>query len=163
MRIYKIFCTLLISLSCLQAVHAARAKIADGDKAELMTLLKSYEGLFDAFFNYDSKKVEEQAKKLQQDISTVKSAELKKNLESPKAKLLEIKSTSDREVNNQNMHLVSMALIYLVNKFDIGNDYNVYACPMVQKKWIQNSKRLTRVTNPYDPSMPNCGSQVTEY
>jgi hypothetical protein len=45
----------------------------------------------------------------------------------------------------------------------VGEGYNEYTCPMVKKKWVQNSKKRARVHNPYAPEMPHCGGQVTEY
>jgi hypothetical protein len=70
---------------------------------------------------------------------------------------------TSREENNQNYHLVSMALIYIVNTYDVGPKYNAYSCPMVKKKWLQNSKKLAKIHNPYAPHMPHCGSQDTNF
>ena len=65
--------------------------------------------------------------------------------------------------NNQNYHLTSMALIHIVNTYDVGNEYNAYSCPMVKKKWLQNSKKMAKVHNPYAPNMPHCGGQDSNF
>ena len=83
----------------------------------------------------------------------------KKLLKFSQGKLKEIKSDSSKKDNNQRYHLVSMALIHVLNKYDIGNDYAAYTCPMVQKKWIQNSKKIAKVHNPYSDKMPHCGAK----
>ena len=80
-----------------------------------------------------------------------------------KTKLDQIKASNDREDNNQNYHLVSMALIHVVKEYDVGSKYNAYSCPMVKKKWLQNSKKISKVHNPYAPEMPHCGSQDSHH
>lgn len=42
-----------------------------------------------------------------------------------------------------------MALIHIINTYDVGENYNAYSCPMTNKKWVQNSKKLNMVSNPY--------------
>ena len=66
-------------------------------------------------------------------------------------------------MNNENYHIVSSALIFVINKYDLGSEYNAYSCPMVKKKWIQNSKKMTKVHNPYAAGMPHCGSQDSSH
>lgn len=158
-----LFAVLIVDIEQANSSQTAREKIAESEKKEIVEVLQGYEELFSSFFTYDAKQVEANAAKLASKVNGLKSAMIKKNLKSAQEKLAEIKSVKERDANNQNLHLVSLSLIYLVNKYDIGSEYNVYACPMVQKKWIQNSTKLARVTNPYDPRMPNCGNQVTEY
>ena len=107
--------------------------------------------------------MEENAKKLQNSIGKVKNEEIKKLLSFSQKKLSEIKSDRDRKENNQTYHLVSMALIHIMNKYDVGDKYNAYSCPMVKKKWIQNSKKTSKVHNPYMAGMPHCGSQDSHH
>jgi hypothetical protein len=96
-------------------------------------------------------------------MNAIENGETKKLLKFSIEKLGELKSDTERETNNQNYHLVSMALIHLVNTYDLGDAYNAYSCPMVKKKWVQNSKKMARVHNPYAPGMPHCGTQDSEY
>ena len=51
----------------------------------------------------------------------------------------------------------------VVNTYDVGKKYNAYSCPMVKKKWVQNSKKMAKVHNPYAPNMPHCGSKDTSH
>ena len=53
-----------------------------------------------------------------------------------------------------------MALIYVINTYDISDDYAPFTCPMVKKKWIQNVKNKPQVRNPYAPEMPQCGGRT---
>ena len=59
--------------------------------------------------------------------------------------------------------MVSSALAHVLSKYDLGSDYNVYYCPMVRKKWIQNSTKHAGVKNPYAPEMPNCGRKESSF
>ena len=140
-----------------------RRSIDDATKASLVNALEANEKLHQSFFEYDGKKVEENALNLQKAIDGIKDKEISKLLSYSKNKLSEIKATIDREVNNKNYNLVSMALIHVVSKYDVGNDYNAYSCPMVKMKWIQNTSKVSEVHNPYAPNMPNCGSQDSNY
>lgn len=140
-----------------------RKALTEATQKTLGLVLSANEKLHAAFFSYDAKLIEENALKLKSAIDGIKNEEISKLLHFSKNKLLEIKASSEREANNQNYHLVSMALIYIVNKYDVGSGYNAYSCPMVKKKWLQNSKVMAKVHNPYAPSMPHCGTQDTNY
>jgi hypothetical protein len=107
--------------------------------------------------------VESNAMNLKKAIDAIEDKEVAKLLNFSKGKLKEIKASNDREVNNKNYHLVSMALIHIVNKYDVGSKYNAYSCPMVKKKWVQNSSKMAKVHNPYAPNMPHCGSKDSRY
>ena len=132
-------------------------------KKSLLFVLEKNETLHRAFFNYNGKRVETQAKNLQKAIAAIQDKEMAKLLEFSQKKLKEIKASKERDLNNQNYHIVSMALIYLVNQYDLGDKYNAYSCPMIKKKWIQNSKQIAQIHNPYAPEMPHCGTQDTHY
>ena len=127
-----------------------------GNEEQKQKLINKLES--DVYFDGDEIKI-----KLQKAIDGIKDKEISKLLSYSKNKLSEIKATIDREVNNKNYNLVSMALIHVVSKYDVGNDYNAYSCPMVKMKWIQNTSKVSEVHNPYAPNMPNCGSQDSNY
>lgn len=128
-------------------------------KERVVQVLESNEKLHNAFFNYEEGKVEKAAQKTISAIEEIENKEIKKLLTFSKGKLGEIKASNEREENNQNYHLVSMALIHIVNTYDLGEKYSGFSCPMVQKKWVQNTKKMPKVHNPYDPAMPHCGGQ----
>lgn len=140
-----------------------RILLKEKDKKEMIQVLEANEALHASFFKYDGKVVEENANSLSMKISKMENKALAKLLSFSATKLKEIKSSSDREKNNKNYHLVSMALIHIVNKYDVGGKYNAYSCPMVKKKWLQNSEKMAKVHNPYAAGMPHCGSKDSKH
>ncbi|MCT4641199.1 MAG: hypothetical protein N4A33_02810 [Bacteriovoracaceae bacterium] len=140
-----------------------RKSLSEAAKKSVVSALEANEALHSSFFKYDAKAVESNAMKLKKAIDAIEDKEVAKLLNFSKTKLSEIKASNDRETNNKNYHLVSMALIHIVNKYDVGSKYNAYSCPMVKKKWVQNSSKMARVHNPYAPKMPHCGSQDTKH
>ncbi len=141
----------------------ARKVLSKSAKKSIISVLETNEELHNSFFNYDAKKIEAAAKKVATAIEKIKDPELTKLLSFSKKTLAKIKASNSRDDNNQNYHLVSMALIHVVNTYDVGSAYNAYSCPMVKKKWLQNSKKMVKVHNPYAPEMPHCGSKKTNH
>ncbi len=140
-----------------------RKSLSEAAKKSVISALEVNEALHSSFFKYDAKAVESNAMKLKKAIDAIEDKEVAKLLNFSKTKLSEIKASNDRETNNKNYHLVSMALIHIVNKYDVGSKYNAYSCPMVKKKWVQNSSKMVKVHNPYAPNMPHCGSQDSKH
>ena len=140
-----------------------RKSLSEAAKKSVISALEANEALHSSFFKYDAKAVESNALKLKKAIDAIEDKEVTKLLNFSKTKLSEIKASNDRETNNKNYHLISMALIHIVNKYDVGSKYNAYSCPMVKKKWIQNSGKMAKVHNPYAPNMPHCGSQDSHH
>jgi hypothetical protein len=140
-----------------------RKSLTEVAKKSVVSALEANEVLHSSFFKYNAKAVEANAMKLKKAIDGIKDKEVTKLLNFSKRKLSEIKASNDRETNNKNYHLVSMALIHIVNKYDVGSKYNAYSCPMVKKKWVQNSEKMAKVHNPYAPNMPHCGSKDSHY
>lgn len=139
-------------------------KVIDGNtKKRVMKALKVNESLHQAFFKYDAQEAALKAKELKTAIEKIENKEVAKLLSFAKSKLDNIKASSDREENNKNYHIVSSALIHVVNTYDLGNEYNAYSCPMVKKKWLQNTSKSSDVKNPYAASMPSCGSKDSKY
>ncbi len=140
-----------------------RKSLDEKSKGQVMAVLRINEKLHDSFYTYDKESIEVNAKKLKESIDEVSNPEISKLLKFSQGKLSNIKSSNDRETNNKNYHLVSMALIHIINTYNVGKDYNAYSCPMVKKKWLQNSKKVSKIHNPYAPGMPHCGSQDSSY
>ena len=140
-----------------------RKSLTEATKESVLSVLEANEDLHGAFFKYDAKAVEENAVKLKKAIEAIKDKEVSELLNFSKSKLSEIKSSNDRETNNKNYNLVSMALIHIVNNYDVGSKYSTYSCSMVKKKWIQNSSKMEKIHNPYASNMPHCGSLDTKY
>jgi hypothetical protein len=143
---------------------AGHRKVLDKQsKNELTSVLVANELLHNSYFNYDGNSVEKAALKLKEEIDKISNTEISELLKFSSSKLSEIKAASDREKNNQTYHMVSMALIHIINTYDVGSHYNAYSCPMVKKKWIQNSSKVGKINNPYAPQMAHCGDQDTKY
>ena len=100
-----------------------RKNIDNELKKSLLEVFKFNDILHQAFFEYNGKKVENAANNLRKAIIRIKDPEVSKLLNFSKNKLAEINEISDRNKNNQNYHLVSMALIHIL-KYDIGSGFN---------------------------------------
>ena len=153
--------TFLILLT--QIAFAFRVELNPSVKSELISVLQANEKLHMAFFKSDYKKAEYESKNVISAIDKISDANIKSMLKFAQTKLSQIKSNQDKKVNNKNYHIVSSALIFLLNKYDLGSGYNAYSCPMVKMKWIQNSKKINKVHNPYANEMPHCGEKDSDY
>jgi hypothetical protein len=142
---------------------AARKAISKEDKAQVLAVLEANEALHASFFKYKAAEVDKNAKAVLAAISKISNKEIAKLLKFSTVKLSQITADAKRADNNQNYHSVSMALIHVVNTYDIGGKYNAYSCPMVKKKWVQNSDKQAKVHNPYAPYMPHCGGKDSNY
>lgn len=140
-----------------------RKKLSAETKKSVIAVLEANEQLFDSFFNYDEKKMASAAANVSKKIDQINDKEIKKLLTFAKTKLSDLQKMNDRKSHNQNYHLVSMALIHVINSYDVGETYNGYSCPMVKMKWVQNSKKISKVHNPYAPEMKHCGGVETFY
>lgn len=167
MNFKKLALMVLSTMALLFSHHviaaSKRKKLSDDTRKSLIEVLKVNEQLHQSFFKYDKNLVEQNARKLKDVIGKIKNEEVSKLLSFSRKQLGEIKSSHDRGINNNHYNLVSMALIHIVNTYDLGSKYNSYSCPMVKKKWIQNSAKMAKVHNPYAPQMPHCGSKDSNY
>lgn len=142
---------------------SSRESLTPAVRESVISVLEVNSDLHRAFFDYNGQSVEEKAVQLREAIEAISDEEISKLLSFSKVKLSEIKAENTRKTNNKNYHLVSMALIYIINKYDLGSKYNAYSCPMLKKKWIQNSETMPKLHNPYASTMPHCGSQDSHY
>jgi len=140
-----------------------RKTLQEFEKNEVLNVLKANEDLHASFFEYNGKKVEKSAKELSKLMGKISNKEIAKMLKFSKDRLLVIKSDAKKKDNYQSYHMVSMALIYVLNKYDLGSKYNAYSCPMVKMKWVQNSKKMNKVHNPYAANMKHCGTKDTKF
>jgi hypothetical protein len=153
----------ILSMFVSTSLYANRIELDKKVKGEIITVLEKNEAVHAAFFKYDGKKIEVAAKAMSAELGKISDKSIHAMLKFANQKLLAIKSTNSKKVNNTNYHIVSSAVIFLMNKYDLGKKYNAYSCPMVKKKWIQNSSKIDEVSNPYDDNMPNCGKKDTAY
>lgn len=162
----KFFILLTILFVLITNTHAKERKtIPVSVQKELIEVFTINEELHNAFFDYDKQieRIPKIAEGLRLKIGEISDESIRKLLVYSQGQLKEMNSKDSKAKNNQRYHLVSMALIHILNSYDIGSDYNAYSCPMVKKKWVQNSKKIAKVHNPYDATMPHCGSQDSKY
>jgi len=156
---------IIIALSILFSfnIFAKRKTLKPSQKDQIVKVLEENEKLHAAFFDYSKEKVLKEARTLESMVKKVSNKELSNILEKIKGGLKKINKTSSREENNEAYAVVSANLVYIVNTYDVGEKYNSYSCPMVKKKWVQNSKKMKRVHNPYAPEMPHCGQRDSDF
>ena len=140
-----------------------RSALSETTKEKLVSLLKSNESLHAAFYEYDAKKAEPQAKKLISIIDSINDAKVDAYLSKAKANLAKISAKNDKDANYELYSDFSDEMVKILTKYDLGTSYNVYTCPMIKKDWIQNSDKMSKVHNPYAPYMPHCGTQKTKF
>lgn len=140
-----------------------RLALKSNEKAQLVAIFQTNDALHAAFFNYNGTAVQDAAEKLRAAMGKVESNEIKKIFSPSHTKLAEISAKADRKLNDQLYNEVSTSLIKALKTYDLGADYNEYYCPMIEKSWVQNSKKVAKVQNPYAPNMPSCGAKVTSF
>ena len=126
-------------------------------KKSFITSLELNESLHMNFFNYDGAKIVSSASHVIKALEKVKFKKMEVNLKKALTYLKKVEKDANKETNYMNYSLANIYLIRIINKFDLGNKYRAYYCPMVRKKWIQNYDKLKKVHNPYHPEMPHCG------
>ncbi len=161
----KTLCTALIfSLFFLNAFAKDRRKaLAPKVKTKLMKVLEQNEKLHGAMFEYKKDLLVKEAKLYKKLVEKVKAAEFKKILKPTLSSIDELISSQAKNKDNESYHKVILALVRLVESYNFGSTYNVYYCPMVKKRWVQNSQKMRKVHNPYAPEMPHCGGQISEF
>ncbi len=159
----KLILSFLILITSLNNFAQKRKPLDSKTKTQVIKALDLNDELHMAFFEYDAKVVMKQAVALKKALTKLKGKELEKLFAPAIKELGQISSESKRAENNEHYAKASLSLVYLVNHYDVGPGYNAYMCPMVKKKWVQNSKKRDRTHNPYAPEMPHCGGRVTDY
>ena len=140
-----------------------RQMLPQADKEALLSALQVNEKMHQAFLKYDAQAAQTTAMEFERAIKAIKNQEISQQLTPINTHIAGIKAQNDRKTNNNNYHQVSLVLAGLLAKYDLGSDYHAYYCPMVKKKWIQNSKKMSKVHNPYAPKMVNCGMKESKY
>lgn len=140
-----------------------RVKVDGKLKTELVKVFESNEKLYDSFFDYDAKEVAKLAGELKASMESVSDDEIKKLLKFSIGKLSLMTADRSEKLNHEDYNIVSMALIHVNSKYDFGKKYNAYSCPMVKKKWLQNTAENSGVKNPYAAMMRDCGSKDSNY
>ena len=140
-----------------------RKKLDDKVRAQLIAVYEANEKLHAAFFTYDAAAVEKNAVELRNLLLKITQKDLKKHFKRTLVQLEKITKDQNQEKNNHQYNLVSKKLVQALGLYDLGDTYNVYSCPMVKKVWVQNSKKMDKVHNPYASYMPHCGTKDTNF
>lgn len=137
-----------------------KKKLSDKEKKEVLSLLETNEKLHWAFFKYNGKEVEKIAKEAAEKIDKISNKEIKKLLGFAQKQARALVHKRPQKENNQSYHMFSMGMIHIINSYELGDKYQGYRCPMVRKQWVQNTKKLDKVHNPYAAYMPHCGEKI---
>ena len=152
----------LLSLFGMKTFANENKTLAEESKEQVLNSLKVYEKLHDAYYAYDNSKVVAQSQKLIKSLKAITNKDIQSKLNSQNVYtfLKAIKVTDNRTVNDSLLDNISKKINKVIlSRYDLS-DYNLYYCPMVKKHWLQNSKKMAKVHNPYAPDMKSCGSQM---
>ncbi len=138
----------------------AKEAVDPKTKKLLIKSLETNEKLHESYFSYDVKKVVDVKKDLVKSLAKVEHKKIKPIIKNAIKYLKKIANSNSRDDNNKYYHFANVYLIRVINKFDLGEKYQAYYCPMVRKKWIQDISKKEKVHNPYDPTMPHCGGRL---
>ena len=138
----------------------AKTKLSEKEKSEVLKLLEENEELHGSFFKYKGEKVAAHSKKMVSLIDKISHKEIKKLLGFGKKQLELLTAKRSQKENNQSYHMFSMAMIHIMNTYELGDKYKGYRCPMVRKQWVQNTEKMDKVHNPYAAYMPHCGEKL---
>ncbi len=163
MKLFKVLAFLILSFGLSSVFASERQALDESVKSEIRAVLSANESLHASFFEYDAEKIVKNATKVSEKIDKISDDSIRQLLRFSQQQLGDMSVEDDRDENDQRYHIFSMAMIHLINTYDIGEGFNAYSCPMVKKKWVQNSTAMDRVHNPYDPSMPHCGDKDTKF
>jgi len=126
----------------------------------MLKVLEKNESLHHSFFSYNAKAVEDATKELLKFSITNKEKALDSDLLKVRESLEKISAKQTQEENKKQYGLANIYFVKIINKYDLGEKYQAYYCPMVRKKWVQNTQKGVDVQNPYDASMPDCGGRL---
>lgn len=140
-----------------------RQELSMDVKSQLREVYRRNDKLYQLFVEEKYDQVEEQAKKVAEAIDDIENQDVTQLLNFTKKNLRDLEGELDVEVLQEAYSMISTALIHVLKTYDIGPGYNAYYCPMVKKRWVQNSMEVKEIQNPYDKSMRMCGDQETSF
>jgi hypothetical protein len=154
--------TTLIFIGC--ASHkSSRNDLSKKNQKYAIKVLNQNELLFDSFFSYSGAAIESHSMNLIKSINSMPNSQIKSEFIKSIPHLSKLKKSNSKEANNNYYNQASLIFIKIINTYDVGPHFNAYTCPMVNKRWVQNTKESNQVKNPYADYMPHCGGQDTEY
>lgn len=130
---------------------------------QLADLWRTYHLVFTGFIKSDFKKAEAGAKEMIKVLDGLALGTEQKLLAKAKKGLDQIEEKASREINNKHFESVSKVLVSYLNQYKIDPKFQIFYCPMVRKRWIQDTKRYAKTHNAYDPGMLHCGGKVSNF
>lgn len=123
------------------------------------TALQSYEKVHKSFYHYDESKALSHLNEFQANLKKIDDESIQNKLAADNIYkyLGAFQNTKSREVQNNLLNSISKKIFDILVSEKAQSDYSLYYCPMEKKYWLQNTKKVSEVQNPYAPSMPNCG------
>jgi ribonucleotide reductase beta subunit family protein with ferritin-like domain len=132
-------------------------------KTQLMKVFEQNEKLHAAMFKYNKEKLVQETTLFKKLLREIKASDLSKQLTPALSSADELISSQDKAKDNESYHRLSLVLVKIIESYNLGSTYNIFYCPMVKKRWVQNSQKMKKVHNPYAPEMPHCGGQISEF
>lgn len=142
---------------------SARQQLSMDVKSQLREVYRRNDKLYQLFMQERYDQVEGQAKQVARAIEKIENPDVTQLLDFTKKNLRDLDGELEVEVLQEAYSMISTALIHVLKTYDIGPGFNAYYCPMVKKRWVQNSMEVTQVQNPYDKTMRKCGDQETHF
>jgi hypothetical protein len=156
----KIFFLVALFLGNLYA--SPRTNLSEPTKKEILKVFSAYEKLFSSYFEYNPAEAEKNSKTFLTILAKSKDKNFQEITKNMKAPLEKIKTSMDRKSNNLHFFALSREIVEILKTYEIPG-YSIYYCPMVKMKWIQNSKKMPELNNPYAPEMPHCGEKESSF
>ena len=156
-------CLFFFSLNYSFAVEDKRKEVSERLKESVLSILEENERLHSSMFEYKKAALKESVEAFKKKAMGIKDKKIEELLKPALRASSELMTNKTKAEDNESYHRLSLSLVKIVESFQIGSTYNIYYCPMVKKRWVQNSKKMRKVHNPYAPEMPHCGGQITEF
>lgn len=158
-----VFCLSFFCLDPSFAVEDKRKEVSQKFKESVLLILEENEKLHSSMFDYNKVTLKKSVETFKKKAMRIKDKKVEKLLKPALKASSELLTNKTKAEDNESYHRLSLSLVRIVESYQIGSTYNIYYCPMVKKRWVQNSKKMRKVHNPYAPEMPHCGGQITEF
>lgn len=140
---------------------AAKEKIAPKIAAQLKEILASNDVLHDKFYQYNAVEIEAQKDDVAKLIAKFNGHEqILDLLKKSSVPLSKISKSSTEAENKKQFSIFNSVIVRIISDYEVDDKYKAYYCPMVRKKWVQDTAKKAGVNNPYDASMPDCGGRL---
>ncbi len=123
----------------------------------LTTLLKANDAIHTAFIKNDEPGFKTALAGLDKVLGEARVDELKQFVTESKSASAKLVSAANFDEKRKLYGDVVKPIVAMLQKYGPIESYRVFTCPMVKKDWIQDTKIASKVQNPYEPKMVDCG------